>query len=152
MISKPINYNSNLYVEHVDGIAIKQGVNAGKKVVHINDFIDDEHEHIAFVVNDWEFQDVEIQEFNLETHLQQLEHKVDELIETTYSSLWYSSKGDIALTAVNPNSQWNQEAIELSQWIDVIYSIFDNYRNTVIQETHQDIETFINNLPKWQNK
>lgn len=62
MISKPINYNSNLYVEHVDGIAIKQGVNVGKKVVHVNNFIDDENEHIAFVVNDWEFQDAEIEQ------------------------------------------------------------------------------------------
>lgn len=89
----------------------------------------------------------EIPVFSLQNHLQELEYKVDELIETTHISLWYSSKGDIALTAINPNSQWNQEAIQLTQWIDSLYTIFDNYRASVTEETHQDINTFLNNLP-----
>jgi hypothetical protein len=87
--------------------------------------------------------------FSLEQHKIETETLVDEFVDNTYTALWYSSKGDISLVALDENSRWKEEAIQLAKWINNIYAILEDYKNTVTEENYQNIQEFINNLPKF---
>jgi hypothetical protein len=85
--------------------------------------------------------------FSLDVHKQEIEKAVDELIDNTYTALWYSSKGDISIVALDIDSRWHQEAVQLTKWINNIYAILEDYKDSVTEENYQDPQEFINNLP-----
>lgn len=88
-------------------------------------------------------------QFNLNIHKETIESAVDLLISNTLSVYWYQSKGDIAINILDEDSIWQEEAIQLSKWVNSTYSVLRTYLDNVTEENHVDIQLFIDDLVKF---
>lgn len=108
------------------------------------EFSDQEAANDFALEKGYEVGPIEVSTFDLSQHKTDMEQAVDALVNQTMQELWYASKGDIAINALDPNSIWQEEAQALSAWINATYATLQNYLATVTEETYVSIEDFVN--------
>lgn len=108
------------------------------------EFSDQEAANDFALEKGYEVVPIEVSTFDLSQHKTDMEQAVDALVNQTMQELWYASKGDIAINALDPNSIWQEEAQALSGWINATYATLQNYLATVTEETYVSIEDFVN--------
>ena len=108
------------------------------------EFSDQEAANDFALEKGYEVGPIEVSTFDLSQHKTDMEQAVDALVNQTMQGLWYASKGDIAINALDPNSIWQEEAQALSAWINATYATLQNYLATVTEETYVSIEDFVN--------
>ena len=108
------------------------------------EFSDQEAANDFALEKGYEVGPIEVSTFDLSQHKTDMEQAVDALVNQTMQELWYASKGDIAINALDPNSIWQEEAQAISAWINATYATLQNYLATVTEETYVSIEDFVN--------
>lgn len=121
-----------------------------KSNVESNNYPDGLYEEIYYNPSQFVTQEEPVIQFDLNIHKENIESAIDELISNTLNEYWYQSKGDIAINILDEESIWQQEAIQLSKWINSIYLILRNYLDSVTEENHVDIQLFIDDLVKFE--
>lgn len=116
--------------------------------VEFTDLVQAQNYHSQFGIGDIEEIDL-VSQFNIYEHKELIELSVDNLIEQTLQEYWYNSKGDVAINALDDESTWQNEAIQLSKWINSTYIILRSYLDTVNESNFQTVENFISSLPKF---
>lgn len=122
---------------------IKYRINTDNGYIEFND---QEAANDFSLENGGEIVPIEYSTFDLTQHKADMEKAVDDLVKNAMQQLWYSSIGDVATNALDPNSIWYEEANTLSTWINASYATLWNYLDTVTEETHVSIESFVSSI------
>jgi len=114
--------------------------------VEFTDLVQAQNYHSQFGIGDIEEIDL-VPQFNIDGHKELVEGLVDNLVTETLQQYWYNSKGDVAINALDSESAWQTEALQLSRWINSTYLLLRNYLDTVNETNYQ--ENFVDTLPRF---
>lgn len=87
--------------------------------------------------------------FDLEAHKKEMEAAVDAYVDSIVrGEYWYKNEGELAFRASYEN-EYQEEAQQLISWHMEIYRLLEKYLTEVTTEHYGDIETLVNNLPRF---